>query len=169
MISRSVIFIVAMAAGIALAGCSDFRASGGSSDAPAKAADGSAARPPAPSRTTLIPQSRPPVADLPVPIGFAIVESMSRSFESSGARYVDHTYQGRADKFDVERFARENLVHKGWRLRSSQMVRGDFELKLEKASELLDVTIRGEERPILGHSTTLRYNLQTAGRSAPAR
>lgn len=165
-----------MAAGVVSSGCSDFRLSGGGSDKaaatdtrpadmrPAGKPGDAAANAGVAGRTSLIPQSRPPIADLPVPIGFVIAESVSRNYESAGTRYVDHTYQGRADKFDVERFVRQNLTGKGWRLRSSQMVRGDFELKYEKDNELLDVTIRGEDRPILGQSTSLRYNLQTAGR-----
>ena len=173
MISRTAKWSLVLTAGLCLAaaGCSDFRGSGGSSGSggtasttDTKASAQPAGRPGAMARASLIPQSRPPVADLPVPVGFVIAESISRSYESAGSRYVDHTYQGRADKLDVERFVREHLATKSWTLRTSQMIRGEIRLKYEKGSELLDVNISGTDRPILGQSTTLNYNLQTVGR-----
>ncbi len=162
-------------AGILLAGCSDFRVGGDTAESPpigAKASTSTgtpAGRPSAMAGTRLVAQSRPPVADLPIPVGFAIVESVSRSYESAGARFVDHTYQARADKFEVERFVREQLPGKGWTLRGSQMVRGTFFLKYEKGNEFLDVTITGEDRPLLGETVKLTYNLQTLGRGEPRR
>jgi hypothetical protein len=115
----------------------------------------------------LIPARNPPVGDLPVPLGFKMDESTSRSYESAGSRYVDHTFEGRSSKVEVEQFIRQQMPLKGWTFRGSQMVRGTYVLRYEKGSEFCDVTIVGSDNPILGPSSTLSYNLQTVGKGEP--
>jgi hypothetical protein len=117
--------------------------------------------------TNLIPAPRPPVPDLPVAIGFKMNESISRNYESAGARFIDHTYEGQADKFDVERFYRQQMPLKGWTMRGSQMVRGDFLMRFEKGSELCEVGI-SSEKTFRGERTTVNFNVQTLGRGEPS-
>jgi hypothetical protein len=121
------------------------------------------------TRAGLIPQRTPPIPDLPVPLGFKMVESTSRSYESAGARYVDHTYAGKADKVDVDAFYRQQMINKGWTMRGSSMVRGVFIQRYEKGTELADVTITGDENPLTGANSTVNINVQTVGRGEPKR
>jgi hypothetical protein len=162
-------------AGLILAGCTELQTGSGTGTGPGSASSTTGSSSTARSEPVvlkghgLVAQVRPPVADLPVPVGFEILEAESRNYESAGARFVDHTYQGKADKFAVERFVREQLPGKGWTLRGSQMVRGTFFLKYDKGSEFLDVMISAVEPPILGPTVRLTYNLQTLGRGEPRR
>lgn len=115
----------------------------------------------------LIPARNPPVGDLPVPLGFKLDESVSRSYESAGSRYVDHAYEGKAGKVETEQFVRQQMPLKGWTFRGSQMVRGTYVLRYEKENEFCDVTIAGSDNAIFGESSTLSYNLQTVGKGEP--
>lgn len=113
--------------------------------------------------TSLLAQSRPPVPDLPVPVGFEMVEDISRSYESAGARFIDHSFRGKDDKLEVERFCRIHLPLKSWTMRGSQMVRGTLTMRYEKGNEFLEVHIWTEES-WTGDKTLLQYNVQTLGR-----
>jgi hypothetical protein len=114
----------------------------------------------------LVAQSSPPVADLPVPVGFKLDESKSRNYESSGVRFIDHTYRGRgAVKDAVVKFYRRQMSNKGWNLRGSQMVRGTVLLRYEKGNELCDVRIRSENPPLRNRYVEVTINVQTVGES----
>ena len=83
----------------------------------------------------LVAQARPPIADLPIPIGFSLEESKSRSFEAGGLRYIDHVYQGRSDKFAVKRFFERHMPISRWTLVTDMFIRGDITMDFEKESE----------------------------------
>jgi len=111
----------------------------------------------------LIPQSRPPIPDVPVPIGFKLAEQISRNYESAGARFVDHTYEGHADKFQIERFYANQMPLKGWTLLGRQMVRGTFLMRFEKKDEYCEIRITTEST-FTGERTQITVNIQTLGR-----
>jgi hypothetical protein len=113
-------------------------------------------------RPGLVPMARPPIPDLPVPIGFKLVESISRSYESAGARLIDHTYEGRETKYDVDRFYRKQMPLKGWTMRSTQMVRGEHLLRFVKDTELCEVRITSRDA-FGGQRTRITFNVQTQG------
>lgn len=114
----------------------------------------------------LVARSEPPVADLPVPLGFKLDESRSRNYESAGVRFIDHTYRGeRANKDAVAQFYRRQMSNKGWDLRGSQMVRGTVLLRYEKADELCDVRIRAETPALGSRYVEVTINVQTVGAS----
>lgn len=115
----------------------------------------------------LVPQAQPPVEDVPVPIGFKLVEPMSRSLVTGGERKVEHTYQGRAEKFDVKRFYARQMPLSGWKLISEQFVSGEFALHFSKDEELAEVTLTsqsswGRERTTVGVSIGPRSDAEAA-------
>ena len=167
MVKRLPIFTTAaLFVAMVLIGC-ESSGSSRTSSVSSGAADSGGYNSPAPVQPTgLLAKARPPVPDLPVPIGFDMVEDISRSYESAGARFIDHSFRGKARKFDVERFCRIQLPLKGWTFRGSQMVRGAFTMRYEKGNEFLEVHIWSEES-WGSEKTTLQYNLQTLGRGEP--
>jgi len=86
-------------------------------------------------------QARPPIPDLPVPIGFRLDEGKSRTFEAGGARYIDHVYRGGADKFTVARFFKKQMQISRWTLMASMFVQGNIRLDFEKGAERCSITI----------------------------
>lgn len=139
----------------------DERNNGQSTASSAAAIDDSGA-PRSVGRPGLVPMARPPIPDLPVPIGFKLVESISRSYESAGARLIDHTYEGRESKYDVDRFYRKQMPLKGWTMRSTQMVRGEHLLRFVKDTELCEVRITSRDA-FGGQRTAITFNVQTQG------
>jgi len=95
-------------------------------------------------RVGLVPKVQAPIADVPVPVGFQLVESISRHYTVGDQRFIDHTYEGRENKFDVDRFYRERMPLKDWRSEGNQMVRGTFEQRYRKNNEIAEITIDSE-------------------------
>ena len=89
----------------------------------------------------LVACSRPPIPDLPMPIGFDLDESASRDFAAAGARYVDHVYRGGDDKFAVARFFKRQMPVSRWVLVTSLFVQGDVMLDFEKETERCRIVI----------------------------
>jgi len=117
------------------------------------------AGPDRPMRVGLIPQSRPPIADLPVPIGFKLAESISRTYESGGTRTIDHTYEGRDDKFAVERFYAEQMPLKDWEAKSKRMERGVITQIYQKAGEMAEVRI-SDAKGLTTNRTSIHITVQ---------
>jgi hypothetical protein len=116
------------------------------------------------SRAGLLPQARPPEADLPVPVGFALAEAISRTFQPRGLRFVDHTYRGEDPPVMVERFCREQLPRHRWRLESAQLIRGEHRLRFVREAETCEVRI-ARDRGAAGDGdplTALHYVVQPA-------
>ena len=91
----------------------------------------------------LVAMSRPPVPDLPVPIGFELDQSDSRSFAAAQVRWVAHTYRGHGDQFAVSRFYKRQMqASNRWTLVSDSMVQGVVWLRFAKGSEQCEITIR---------------------------
>ena len=111
-------------------------------------------------RVGLIPQFQPPIADLPVPIGFKLAEKISRTYESGGTRTVDHTYEGRDDKFDVDRFYVEQMPLKGWKAKAKRMERGVITQTFEKDNELATVVI-SDAKGLTTNRTSIHITVQT--------
>ena len=86
-------------------------------------------------RSELAAISRPPVADLPVPKGFRLNESRSRTFAEAGSRYVDHVYEGNADKYTISRFYKRHMPIYRWVLTTDMLVQGKIILDFEKDNE----------------------------------
>ena len=89
----------------------------------------------------LVARSRPPVQDLPVPLGFRLDEAHSRSFDAGDARYVHHMYHGDEDKFAVQRFYKRQMPINRWTLVTDMFVQGDIMLDFEKDLERCRIVI----------------------------
>ena len=98
----------------------------------------------------LVAQSRPPIPDLPVPMGFDMDEQASRSFAAGGTRFVDHAYAGRADKYAVSRFYKRHMPVCRWVLVTDMFVQGKIMLEFEKEHERCHISIgdNGVIRPV---------------------
>jgi len=110
----------------------------------------------------LVAKARPPIADLPIPIGFDLDEGRSRNFAAAGARYVDHVYRGGADKFAVARFYKRHMPISRWARVTDMFVQGDIMLDFEKESERCRIIVTRGGGPF--RSTTIKVQLWTTGR-----
>ena len=109
----------------------------------------------------LVAQARPPIPDLPVPIGFNLDEGRSRNFAAGGARYVDHLYKGRADKFAVARFYKRHMPISRWVLMTDMFAQGDIMLVFEKETQRCQIIASDGS---LWHPCYIQVQLWTTGR-----
>jgi hypothetical protein len=121
-------------------GCGDLT---GTADEPVRGLTGGEG-PDAQPKPGLVPQANPPVADIPVPIGFKLVEPASRSFIAGGERRIEHTYQGNVEKFDVKRFYARQMPLSDWKLLSEQFLGGEFVLQFARQNERAEVKINSK-------------------------
>ncbi|MCK4601387.1 MAG: hypothetical protein KAU28_02905 [Phycisphaerae bacterium] len=152
MTRRWMIALVAAAMLVAAGGCNnDTRTIDASSGAPRQVE-------PFPE---LVARSRPPIPDLPMPIGFKLDEGKSRNFAAAGARYIDHIYKGKANKFAVARFYRRQMPTNRWTLVTDRFVQGDVILDFEKETERCYIVIT---KGSLFRPTRIKAQLWTSGR-----
>ena len=107
----------------------------------------------------LAAMSKPPVADIPVPLGFKLDEGSSRSCDSGVARFVDHLYLGSASKYAVSRFYKKAMVSQKWRFVSETSSLGDQDLRFDRPGETCKVTITSGSWL---HPTKLKVQLWTS-------
>lgn len=90
----------------------------------------------------LLPSPRPYERDIPMPTGFQIMDQLGES-RSTGARrlYLRHVYEGRANKYAVRNFYKEQMPLAGWVKVSEGNVRGRITVRYEKATESCAVEI----------------------------
>lgn len=96
------------------------------------------------SMTKLIASPNPPVADVPVPIGFNIDLSHSQSTYVPGTnlRLVNQEYTGSDPRLSVARFYLSNMTASGWKtLQEVQNPQGII-ISFSKAGEVCTVTIK---------------------------
>lgn len=108
-------------------------------------------------------QPRPPIADLPLPMGFTLDESRSRNFAAAGMRWVDHLYNGGNDKFAVSRFYRRQMPINRWTLVTEMFTQGCVTLDYEKQTERCHIVVSDGN---LIHPTVVKVMLWTSGRVA---
>ncbi|MCP4590253.1 MAG: hypothetical protein GY842_05895 [bacterium] len=107
----------------------------------------------------LIPNHRPYERDVPLPVGFSIVEPAMEDYSTGQSRtYLRHTYAGRADKFAVRRFYQEQMPLQRWVKVSDGAIKGEFSLRFAKGGELCDVDIH-DEWSILGKRTVVQVKV----------
>ena len=147
--ARRVVGVVLVTAAMAVAGCNGDKKVEGSGDSSAKAS------------IELVPMARPPIPDLPVPIGFDLDQGRSRNLAAAGVRWVDHLYKGKADKFAVARFYRKQMPLSRWILVTELFAKGNLTLDFERQSDRCHVTVSDGS---LFHPTYVRVELWTAGR-----
>jgi hypothetical protein len=109
----------------------------------------------------LVAKSRPPIPDVPVPIGFDLDENRSRNFAAAGLRTVDHLYKGNADKFAVARFYKRQMPISRWVLVTDRFAQGDIILDFEKETEHCSIMI---DEGDMWNSVFLKVQVWTSGR-----
>jgi len=86
--------------------------------------------------------ARPYEPDVPVPGGFELVDSASEDRSTGVTRlYLRHVYEGRADKYAVRNFYREQMPLARWSMVSDGNVKGDINMRFEKGAESCTVLI----------------------------
>lgn len=109
----------------------------------------------------LVAASRPPIPDLPIPVGCKLDEAKSRSFAAAGARYVDHVYNCDDGKFAVARFYKRQMPIHRWALVTDMFVQGDIMMDFEKDVERCRVIVTDGN---LFNPTIVKVQLWTSGR-----
>jgi len=113
----------------------------------------------------LVPSARPPIPDLPVPIGFKMDEGKSLDYALHGARFVNHKYKGGAEKLAVKRFYERYMPINRWTLTTAMFVSGDIMMDFEKDNERCRVTITDGK---LFSKSYIYIRLWTSGPIQPA-
>lgn len=91
----------------------------------------------------LVASSRPYEVDIPTPAGFKLVDEASEDRSTGTARlYLRHLYVGRADKYAVRNFYREQMPLARWVKVSEGNIRGVCSFRFEKGNESCTVDIR---------------------------
>jgi len=90
----------------------------------------------------LRPQDRPPIPDVPVPVGFKEDEGRNRTLHTGVGRFVDHLYKGRKDKHAVVRFYKEQMPVSRWTYVTYMQTRGEHTLEFEKGAERCRIVVR---------------------------
>jgi len=155
MFRQGMLIVLVLAAAMLAAGCGNKTQTVDSSSGAPRVVD------PYPE---LLAQARPPIPDLPVPLGFDLNEGKSRSFAAAGARYVDHVYSGGSDKFSVARFYKRQMPNNRWTLVTEMFIQGETMLDFEKDTERCRVIVTGGG---LFHSSKVKIQLWTSGRIQP--
>ncbi len=114
----------------------------------------------------LIANSRPYERDIPLPAGFAIVEPLMEDYSTGQSRtYLRHTYSGRADKFAVRNFYREQMPLLHWSKTSDGAIKGEFTMRFAKGNEVCEIDIT-DEPSLLGTKTSVQVRVAQEQRGA---
>jgi hypothetical protein len=112
----------------------------------------------------LVAEINPPVADVPIPVGFVMTpDSSSKVVPGNAIRFVDHRYKGTDDVLPVVKFFRDHLPEKGWTWVDQSQARGnEVTLHYTKGNEHLYVTVN----PGSWNRVYVRVKIDPAGREA---
>lgn len=89
-------------------------------------------------------QARTHMPDVPVPVGFKLVDDRSRSYKNNtGLRWVDYLYKGRKNKLDVIAFYEKQMPSYQWTPQLTQSVQGRTALDFTKEHERCRITVFG--------------------------
>jgi hypothetical protein len=95
------------------------------------------------TQPALIPAVASPVADVPIPAGFAMTGDSTSKVEASGLRFVDHKYDGTDDVLPVVRFYKDQMPTKGWTfVDQNQLVHNEISLHFTKNGEDCVITVK---------------------------
>lgn len=111
----------------------------------------------------LIPQARPAIEDVPMPMGFKFDDSRSRNFVAPGMRVIDHVYTGSGDKFAVARFYRKQMAAGGWLVRPETNAQGVVTLEFEKETDICRVIL--EDAGMFKNNTEIKIQVYPHGRA----
>ncbi|MCL2640710.1 MAG: hypothetical protein FWD53_07690 [Phycisphaerales bacterium] len=112
----------------------------------------------------LLAAASPPIADIPVPIGFTMMKkSISKIIPASSTRFVDHQYSGPSDFLAVVKFYRSQMPTQNWTLIEQTQGNASIVLHFTKGSEdcILCVTDSSAFTP-----TRIRVRIDPMARNA---
>ena len=112
---------------------------------------------------SLVPMSNSPIPDVPIPLGFEIGEKQTLEFGAGAARYLQHIYKGKADKWELKRFFRQQMQANRWQFVTYMLAAGEFSLEYEKDNERCRIMIADSGGLHLLHPTQIRIRLWTSG------
>ena len=87
---------------------------------------------------------RPYESDIPLPTGFRLVDRSSEDWSGGRLRYLRHRYVGRADKYAVRRFYREQMPLVRWTPKGDGNVNGHVTLWFSRDAESCSITIEDD-------------------------
>ena len=122
------------------------------------------AGPGAAARNGLLASSMHPYEpDIPVPVGFRLVDQASEDWSTGQLRYVRHRYVGRADKYAVRKFYLEQMPLVRWAAISDGNVHGHVTMRFQRGAESCTVTIE-DEAAGLGRRVAVEVLISPAAR-----
>ncbi len=78
---------------------------------------------------------RPLEPDVPIPAGFVMVDQASEDRSTGSSRlYLRHVYEGRADKYAIRNFYRQEMPLSRWTRVSDGNIKGVINMRFEKGS-----------------------------------
>ncbi len=105
----------------------------------------------------MMAKQRPYFSDVPVPMGFSILEEASEDSGTGKRRlYARHVYEGSADLYAVKQFYIERMPQYKWQLANTVHVGGRHQMRFEKGQESCTLTI---ERAGSGWGSKIRVQL----------
>jgi hypothetical protein len=113
--------------------------------------------------------ARPYAPDVPVPVDYALVDSASEDRATGVSRlYLRHVYEGRADKYAIRGFYREQMPLARWSMLSDGNVKGDIIMRFEKGSESCMIMI--SDGSGFGHGARIQVIIarEERGQTPPA-
>lgn len=93
---------------------------------------------------SLVSSAQPYEPGIPLPAGFRLVDQASEDWSSGPVRYVRHRYVGRADKYAVRKFYREQMPLVRWTATSESNVNGRIMMRFRRQNESCTVTIEDD-------------------------
>jgi len=93
------------------------------------------------SQGPLVAKAASPIADVPMPVGFKMKESNSRSWNSGSLRFVDYLYSGSGGRVPAVEFFEKQMPISGWVSLSKQFTQGRSTLDFAKADEKCRIII----------------------------
>ncbi len=91
----------------------------------------------------MMAKQRPYFSDVPIPMGFQIIEKASEDSMTGKRRvYVRHVYEGRADPYAVRDFYIERMPQYKWQMVNAGQVEGIHTMRFVKAQESCTLTIQ---------------------------
>ena len=91
----------------------------------------------------LLPSPHPYEVDIPVPEGFRLAEQSSEDWSSGSLRYLRHRYVGRADKYELRRFYRQQMPLVKWTTLSDGQISGRYTMRFVRGTESCTIAIDG--------------------------
>jgi hypothetical protein len=110
--------------------------------------------------TILDASDHPYVGDLPLPVGFTLVERHSEEKASAGRRAIKHVYQGRGSLQAVKNFYQHYMPQSEWIPIEHSLNRGVYLLRFQKGRERCEVRIERMPSGLFGSVTQIRATLQ---------